>query len=140
MKKTILFATVLFAAYAGFGQKEIPAEWRLNPKEARAMMRYYTDCAGNCFTSKAKADTAKENLIRGMYPNAQSFGWVDARYRAADQVRYANRNLRQLKSGGDQIGGYTTQLFKVVDADGSTYFFDIVTICPPPSVCDSEEE
>ncbi len=140
MKKSILLTAVLLTSYFAFSQEAISTDWKLSAKEARAMMQYYTDCKGDCFASKARPDTVKENLIRAAYPNARSFGWVNARYRSDNQTRYASRNELRLKSGGEQITGYTTQLFKVVDQDGSAYFFDIVTICPPPSVCDSQDE
>ncbi|RYY00831.1 MAG: hypothetical protein EOO53_21125, partial [Gammaproteobacteria bacterium] len=104
--KLLLLATLFFSHFA-FSQTP-PEDWRLTPRQAKAMIQYYGDCRGDCFTSTARADTAKENFVRALYPNAKSFSWVNARYRSDDVSRYASRNWELARTGGANVAGYTT--------------------------------
>jgi len=131
--KLLLLATLFFSHFA-FSQTA-PNDWRLTLRQAKAMIQYYSDCRGDCFTSTARADTAKENFVRALYPNAKSFTWVNARYRSDDVSRYASRNWELARKGGADVAGYTTQIFRVIDSDDQAYYFDIASICPPPSLC-----
>jgi len=140
MKHSILLFTLCFLLKASFGQTTIPEDWKLSSKQANKMMQYYSDCR-DCPTSKATPDTAKENMIRGMFQNAKSIEWIDARYRTEDAPKYASRNWQAAaRGGGSQVGGYTTRIMRVIDADDKVHYFDIVSICPPPAICDVAEQ
>lgn len=140
--KILILCLACVTTVAAYSQKGIPEDWKLSGKQAKQMMEYLNNCRGDCYTSTATPDTAKESYIRSYFPNAASVTWVSARYRAEDVDRYSRRNWQTARSGGGAVGGYTTQILKVVDGDGSTYYFDIASICPPPQLCDTlvEEE
>lgn len=137
--KLFLFAALCFS-FSAFGQHPVPDDWKLSARQARSMMQYYADCRGDCPTSRATPDTAKEEVIRSMFPNARSMEWVNARYREDDVTRYASRNWQVARRGGAQVAGYTTRILHVVDEGGSSHYFDIATICPPPAICDARSE
>jgi hypothetical protein len=139
MKKKPLLLLISFVTVTAFGQNIIPEDWKIPTKQANKMIQYFSDC-GDCPTSKATSDTAKENLIRAMFTNAKSITWVDARYRPEDATRYASRNWKTARGAGSQVGGYATKIMRVTDADDRVYYFDITSICPPPSICDQVEQ
>lgn len=141
MKSIFLSATLICLVQIASAQTDIPEDWKLSTREASKMMQYYSDCKGDCFTSRATPDSVKETLIREAYKNARSVMWVNARYRSEDVERYASRNTQLMRiAGGTQVAGYTTKILKVIDENGSAHFFDIASICPPPSLCNSEDE
>jgi hypothetical protein len=137
--KLFLFAALCFS-FSAFGQIPVPDDWKLSARQARGMIQYYLDCRGTCPTSKAMPDSAKEDRIRTLFPHAKSMEWVNARYREDDVARYASRNWQVVSRGGAEVAGYTTRILHVVDEDGSSHYFDIATICPPPAICDARSE
>lgn len=134
----VLILTIVFLQEAS-GQITIPSDWTLTSRQAKEMIDFFNNCRGDCFTSKATPDTAKEAIIRANFAGAKAFTWIDARYRAEDVDRYASRNWQVARTGGTKVAGYTTQILQVTDKEGRAYYFDIAAICPPPSICDARE-
>ena len=135
MKQFCLLLFCFGVCRVSFSQSSIPEEWKVSPSHAQQMIEYFGSCE-KCPSSKATPDKQKEDSIRAMFPNAKSITWENARYTKEDVVRYALRKGVNTKSAASQVKGYSTQLLKVVDADDTEHFFDIVSICPPPAGCD----
>jgi hypothetical protein len=109
--------------------------WEIDSTTASEMMDRLNSCG------LFKPCHGKGNISN---PNTDEYNWllanyatvtpVDARYRKADVDRYMQARGLQNEPKKYKVLGYKTVIYKVTSKalTGGTYYFDFVTICPPP--------
>lgn len=139
MMRVLLALIFVSYAFCARSQDSVPEEWQVSTKQAQKMVRYFNDCTEGCQTSRVTSDTLKEQALRSIFKEAKSIEWVAARYTKDDVARYAARKGSGADKAESQVQGYATQLLKITTVEGKEMYFDIVTLCPPPTLCDESK-
>jgi len=74
-------------------------------------------------------------LIRRQIPDLRRWELVRARYKEEDIKMYALRNGYREDDERSKINGYATFFLRITTTRGQVDYFDITSICPPPSGC-----
>lgn len=143
MRKLTAFVLLLCALSACKSDKNlltsIPADWQIDERIAKGMIDYYKGCKENCHNdSKATVDPQKEKQIIDAIKNIKEISWIYARYRKEDEERYGKVNGCE-PAEKCLVAGYNTRILKVETDSDEEYYFDFVTICPPPPSCDTTQ-
>ena len=116
--------------------------YEIPKRDATAMIAYFSGCRKKC-KEHVKLDRhkdRKESILKELGitdPNAKA-KFVQARYRIEDESRY-----QKINNNKDTVAGSTTEILRVdvsktkKGVAPSYRYFDICTVCPPPTDCDA---
>ena len=158
MKRNIALYCLLLTCF-GFAKPSTPLpdswidKWKVDDTVAQRMINYLDSCDADCHDESTTTTLAEDNLDRRIARELEREGYgnlsitfVKARYTDGQAKKYKkNRNLDDAKGN---VKGYKTMLLVVIPGSGDTggvsfasfhmasaMYFDVYTICPPPTDC-----